>query len=150
MGRQPARLAGWQAGRLAGAHTVRLAQLDDAAFEHSLKVNDKARAKANASYARKPIDRLSLGGSMWGIGGSQELTRSSDELDDAAFERSLKVNEKARAKANASYARKPMERLSLGVSGAKGDAARLLSVLRRSELVSCCFLALDRLRSDAW
>jgi hypothetical protein len=40
--------------------TIRLAQLHDAAYEHSLKVNEKARAKANASYARKPL-RLHLG-----------------------------------------------------------------------------------------
>ncbi len=40
--------------------TVRLSQLHDSAFEHSLKVNEKARSKANASYARKPL-RLGLG-----------------------------------------------------------------------------------------
>ncbi len=33
----------------------------DAAFEHSLAVNEKARGKANASYARKPLDRVNLG-----------------------------------------------------------------------------------------
>jgi hypothetical protein len=40
---------------------VRLAQLHDVAYEHSLKVNEKARAKANARYARRPMDRLNLG-----------------------------------------------------------------------------------------
>jgi hypothetical protein len=35
--------------------TLRLSRLHDAAFEHSLKVNEKARSKANASYARKPL-----------------------------------------------------------------------------------------------
>jgi hypothetical protein len=33
--------------------TTGLAELHDAALEHSLKVNEKA--KANASYARKPL-----------------------------------------------------------------------------------------------
>ncbi len=40
--------------------TTGLAELHDAAFEHSLKVNEKARTKANASYARRPL-RLVLG-----------------------------------------------------------------------------------------
>jgi hypothetical protein len=40
--------------------TTHITQLHDAAFEHSLQVNEKARSKANASYARKPL-RLVLG-----------------------------------------------------------------------------------------
>jgi hypothetical protein len=37
------------------------AMLQEVAYEHSLKVNEKARAKANARYARRPMDRLNLG-----------------------------------------------------------------------------------------
>ncbi len=51
----------FQSGAYFKELTTRLTQLHDSAFEHSLKVNEKARAKANASFARKALNYLKLG-----------------------------------------------------------------------------------------